>query len=250
MDIWAECKDRFSFTTVANELIRVVESQEQAATNRLVDNLEEQDLLEQMLEASKPLLSESISKLHYLLFTPFRYPPLAYGSRFGTRFEPSLFYGSLTLTTAFAETGYYRFLFWLGMQQPPKTGKFVTQHTVFAVPYQTAKGARLQDPPFDHYRVHLTDRSHYVDTQQLGSALRGKGVEAFEYISARDSDAGVNVALFHAKALAASQPAYQQSWLCEINQESVSFYSHSNSAVHRYTRASYEYQGYFPAPAL
>ena len=73
-----------------------MESQEQVATNRLVATLAEQDLLESMLEASKPPLPKGTARLDYLLATPFRYPPLPHGSRFGGRHEPSLFYAGVT----------------------------------------------------------------------------------------------------------------------------------------------------------
>ncbi|MCV6615090.1 MAG: RES family NAD+ phosphorylase [Cellvibrionaceae bacterium] len=36
--------------------------------------------------------------------TPFRYPPLAYGSRFGSTLERGIFYASQELATAFAES--------------------------------------------------------------------------------------------------------------------------------------------------
>ena len=54
MDIWADCRDAVVPVALEGELIRFVESQEKIATNALVDNLDEQWLLEEMLEASKP----------------------------------------------------------------------------------------------------------------------------------------------------------------------------------------------------
>lgn len=57
----------------------MVESQEQVATLQLVDTLEEQALLEELLESSKPPVPADAEPLHYLLKTPFRYPPLRWG---------------------------------------------------------------------------------------------------------------------------------------------------------------------------
>ncbi|MCF6299044.1 MAG: hypothetical protein L3J01_04110 [Thiomicrorhabdus sp.] len=65
-------------TVVQGKLTRVVESQEQIATNQLVDNLEEQKQLEELLEKSKPKLPSKPNDLHYLLSTPFRYPLESY----------------------------------------------------------------------------------------------------------------------------------------------------------------------------
>ena len=67
-------------------------------------------LLEQLIEDVKPP-SGPPPGLHWLLFTPFRYPPLRHGSRFGTRAERGIWYGSRTRATAFAEKAYYLLLF-------------------------------------------------------------------------------------------------------------------------------------------
>ena len=117
-----------TFGSFCGEVVRIVESQEQVATTRIVGNLAEQDLLEHMLEDSKP---GSIDPgLHYLLSTPFRYPPLRHGSRFGSTLEPSLFYASMDLRTCLQECAYYRFIFWYDMASPPPN-PVTTQHTVF-----------------------------------------------------------------------------------------------------------------------
>ena len=55
------------------DLWRGVEAQHVAATMRLVDDLEEQALLEQILEDSKPPAPAVPKHQHYLLWTPFRY---------------------------------------------------------------------------------------------------------------------------------------------------------------------------------
>ena len=53
------------------------------STMALVDTLEEQALLEQLLDDSKPSVPLECRGLHYLLFTPFRYgAPYPHGSRF------------------------------------------------------------------------------------------------------------------------------------------------------------------------
>jgi hypothetical protein len=43
-DIWAACGSRAQAVELAGEVLRMVESQEQVATQRLVGNLAEQDL--------------------------------------------------------------------------------------------------------------------------------------------------------------------------------------------------------------
>ena len=250
MDIWQACKDRISLQPLEHDLLRMVECQEQIATNSLVDNLLEQDLLEQMLEQTKPQVAAPQGQYHYLLSTPFRYPPLRHGSRFGTRQEPSLFYGSHKLPTALAETAYYRFVFWRGMVQAPPSGKFTTQHTLFKVRYKTHRGLQLQQAPFDEFKQQLTDPAHYTHTQSLGTAIREQGAEAFEYISARDPQQGVNAALFSQVALADRKPRSQQSWLCETNDDVVHFFSSRDGSVYSFVREIFLVGSDFPEPAI
>jgi len=247
MDIWAACQDLISPGFCSGKLTRVVESQEQIATNALVEGFEKQGLLEEMLEQTKPPRPPGTENLHWLLATPFRYPPLPHGSRFGTRFERSLFYGSLALPTAFAETAYYRFLFWQGMATPPPSGKLLTQHTAFQALYKTQRGLKLHKPPFDEHEDWLVHRSSYAATQQLGVQLREAGVEAVEFISARDGDRGINVALFSAQALVSTRPVNPQPWLCETTAQRVSFYADSHSDIHEFALADYLINGQFPA---
>src|SRR3954449_10967826 len=62
---------------------RVVEAQHRVSTLKLVDTLAEQELLERLIEETKPAVPPECRHLHYLLATPFRYGA-AYptGSRF------------------------------------------------------------------------------------------------------------------------------------------------------------------------
>lgn len=109
---WEACLAQTKTLRLSGQLLRLVESQEQVATNQLVSSLDRQAVLEDLLETTKPHLRPGTERLDYLLATPFRYPPLKHGSRFGTRSAPSLFYGALKTGTVLAEAAYYRFLFW------------------------------------------------------------------------------------------------------------------------------------------
>ena len=53
-EIWRQCKGERHIRPLQGRLVRLVESQEQVATLQLVDTLEEQALLEELLESSKP----------------------------------------------------------------------------------------------------------------------------------------------------------------------------------------------------
>ncbi len=247
-EVWAACSNRAAPVVLQGEIFRLVESQEQVATNALVRNLAEQALLEDLIEASKPPFSVSAIRLHYLLATPFRYPPLPWGSRFGRCFEPGLFYAARTMDTVLAESAYYRFVFWFGMAVPPPA-PLDTRHTLFSVAVGTGRGLQLQHAPFDDYAMALLDRRYYGATQALGSAMREAGIEAFEYRSARDPRQGLNVALFTPDALAAAKPDILDEWLCQTSAERVSFYSRPGGGIHEFPIDTFLVDGELPLPA-
>lgn len=242
--IWADCAEAAQPGLLAGAFWRLVESQEQIATTELVDSLEEQALLEELLEQTKPPLPGRAS-LHFLLRTPFRYPPLPFGSRFGARTEPSLLYGALTIGTTLAEAAFYRFLFWHGMSSPPATA-ITSQHTAFTARYRSQRGLRLQLPPFDRHRQALTDPASYAASQALGAAMRQAGIEAFEFISARDSAAGLNVALYTPKALASRQPMASQRWICQTSAAQVDFLEEATHAVRSFKLEQFLVGGKLP----
>lgn len=74
MSIWERCQGEQHITSISGTLYRLVESQEHIATLDYVDSLEEQALLEDMLENTKPNYPDNSTSYHYLLKTPFRYP--------------------------------------------------------------------------------------------------------------------------------------------------------------------------------
>ena len=247
-DIWGACASRASPRPLLGEVLRLVESQEQVATSRLVATLAEQELLEALLEASKPPVPRGALKLDYLLATPFRYPPLRHGSRFGGRHEPSLFYGSRSLGTVLAESAYYRFVFLQGMATPPPAA-LRTQHTLFGAKLRARCGYALHRPPFDDFRAELTSPADYTATQALGRALRQAGADAIEYVSARDEAGGLNVALYAPTAFARPAPTFKEEWLCETRADEVSFYARGASGLRRFRHTAFEVDGRLPAPA-
>lgn len=248
MNLWETCNLAAAVQSIAGELWRLVESQAQVATRQLVDSLEAQGLLEEMLDAVKPPLPPGSEKLHYLLYTPFRYPPLAHGSRFGRRHEPSLFYGALAPATALAESAYYRFVFWQGMSTPPPT-PIRSEHTLFSARYAAARGLQLQAGRCTVHRAMLTDPADYTATQALGSAMREAEIEAFEYPSARCPAGGTNVALFNPAAIAAPGLLEQQQWLCETGAETVIFAQPHSRELHRFVLGMFAVDGMLPWPA-
>lgn len=218
------------------------------ATRKLVDSNEEQELLEDLIESVKPRRVGE-SSLHYLLHTPFRYPPLKHGSRFGTRTEPSLWYGSKAIRSAFAESAYYRFLFRAGTRatlEPTEVDVTAYQATV-----RTRHGVDLTESPFDVHRGDISSPTHYDAGQQLGADMRASGVEAFRYGSARDPEGGANVALFTPRAFAVPKPDTVQTWRAFVTDTTAEFALRDvlRAKNHAFTRATFEVDGVLPAPA-
>lgn len=249
MDIWKLCNGAAHICPICGDIYRVVESQEQIATLHYVDSFEEQALLEDMLDTVKPPYPEQSDTYHYLLKTPFRYPPLQWGSRFGRIHEPSLFYGSKDIETTLAECAYYRFIFWNSMDAPAPTDKIRTEHTLFTASYKTKTGVRLQLPPFDKYQSELTHPEHYHDSQLMGSLMRESEVDAFEYISARCKDEGICVGLFDIEAFDKKSPKSTEQWLCELSADTVSFKPMAEHKIYHYPITDFFHHNHLPVPA-
>ncbi len=222
-DIWAECEGKNHISTLKETAWRLVEAQEITATRRLVDSLEEQIILEDIIENAKPPLSKRYLEYHPLLHTPFRYPPLKYGSRFGSPLEHSLWYGSTQPATTMAEKAYYQFHFLRASSAD--FGMVELRLTLFSANVKTEKGVSLLKKPFAEHKQTISSPDSYHRSQLLGAAMREDGVEAFTYQSARDPNDGVNIALFTPKAFMHKSPTANsfQSWQCIANKELIEF---------------------------
>lgn len=245
--IWQSCKGQQQIQTISGTLYRLAESQEQIATRRYVDSLQEQATLEELLESSKPVY-DNYSHLDYLLRSPFRYPPLEHGSRFGRPHEMSLFYGAETVSTTLSEVAYYRFVFFQDIKDHPKP-LLTSEHTIFSVDYSTDNGIELHKAPFDQFMNQLRHPYDYRDTQQLGSDMRNAGVEAFQYVSARDVNKGICVGLFTPAAFIDSKPVSYSAWQCEVGKTTVAFKETGKRSVTTFNITQFQVNGTLPKPA-
>lgn len=221
MTLWDVCEGSAHIHALSIKPWRVVEAQHILSARDLVDSREEHDVLEALLEDSKPSITKDKP---YLIFTPFRYPPLKYGSRFGRAYEPSLWYGSLSLKTAFTEVAYYRFQFL--HDTTADLGYLDISMTAFTAFIQTQNGIDLCQPPFDNYREAISSKHDYTHSQPLGTAMRAHNVHAFLYYSARTSESKKNVAVFHPSVFRMKHNLYindQQTWLCVASKHTIEF---------------------------
>lgn len=246
--LWTSCEGPKQIKKVCGQLFRLVESQQQVATLSYVDTLAEQAVLEQLLENVKPALPEATESLHYLLKSPFRYPPLQWGSRFGSVFEPGIFYGACSVTSTLAESAYYRFIFWYSIGAAAPKNSLRSQHSLLSVGYSSAKAVALHQPPFNAYSAELTAKTNYQHSQQLGTAMRNAGVELFEYQSARDPNQGICVGLFSPKAFTSTKPDNTSPWLCELSADLVVFKQQGEAELYAYPLELFLLDGQLPWP--
>jgi hypothetical protein len=246
--IWTRCAGASEIRRLDVSPWRVVEAQHPLSTLKLVESAAEQMLLEELLERAKPP-ARAPSRLHYLLSTPFRYPPLRHGSRFGTRFEPGIWYGSETRRTAFAEVAYYRLVFLEGTRADLQP--LTTPHTAFSARVKTQRGVDLSGKAFAKARSAIASPSRYAATQQLGTDMRAAGVEAVRYPSARDKEGGLNVAVLTPRAFTAARPKDLQTWHCVASRSRVEVAKRDYFGVERYAfdRAEFLVNGTLPWPA-
>jgi hypothetical protein len=248
--IWTRCAGSSeAIRPLSLDAWRAVEAQHQIATRKLVDSDEEQMALEEILERYKPP-QQVTQRLHYLLATPFRYPPLPHGSRFGSRHEPGIWYGSEALRTVFAEVAYYRLLFLEGTEAD--LGTLEADLTVFSAGIRTNRGVDLTVPPFERWRRALTSKTSYAATRPLGAALRRAEIEAVRHFSARDVEIGVNVAVLGPHAFTHRRPRRLQTWRCVANRTRVELRrrDYLERAVHRFPRADFLVRDVLPRPAV
>ena len=248
--IWTRCAGGSELGTLRHSPWRVVEAQHQVSTRKLVDSAEEQALLEELIDGVKPPELTG-GRVHYLLFTPFRYPPLRHGSRFGSRQQRGIWYGSEQRRTAFAEVAYYRLLFLEGTHAA--LGSLTTQLTAFTVRTRSFHGIDLAAPPFDAYRRAIASPTRYAASQALGTAMREAGVELFRYPSARDSgEDAVNVGAFTPAVFGHAKPQKFETWHCTAAPSLVELTKGDYFTRETFTfpRQAFLVRGALPAPAL
>jgi len=190
-------------------LWRIVEAQHAASTMKLVDTAAEQDLLEILIDRAKPLLPAAALDLHYLLASPFRYPPYPGGSRFRAATDTGVFYGAEAVRTACAELGYWR---WRFLTDAGLDHLEPVAHTAFRTRVETT-AVDLRKPPFSRDAGLWMSPDSYTATQAFGRVAREADLGAIVYRSVRDPKPHWCAAVLTPAAFATRKPeAAKQSW--------------------------------------
>jgi len=198
---------------------RMVEAQHIASTMKIVDSQDEQDLLETLLESSKPIPPALAVGLDYLLSTPFRYDPLRGGSRFRSNTDPGVFYGAESVRTAGAELGYWRWKFLKDAIDLEKIEPVA--HTAFRSDVRTLV-ADLRKPPFSADAKAWLHPTDYSATQAFARVTRETNIGGIVYQSVRDPHPAWCIALLTPQAFSKPRPHQaMQTWWLAVHQDEV-----------------------------
>ncbi len=193
---------------------RAVEAQHIVSTLRLTaSDPVQQELLERILEENKPQLPDAAHKLHYLLATPFRYPPSQHGSRFRLWSDTGVLYSASHRRTACAEMGYWRCRFL--RDSPGLTTIPAAAQTLFQLG-ATGHGLDLTQPPLKRWQALWTHLTSYTATQSLARQARALDKQWIAYQSVRDPESGLCYAVLNPNALRPRQPLARETWYLTV----------------------------------
>jgi hypothetical protein len=214
---------------------RLVEAQHRVSTLKLTDTIAEQVLLEELIEATKPVVPPECRHLDFLLATPFRYgAPYPVGSRFRRAGRTlGVYYAAEAPRTAVAEMAFYRLLFFAESPETPWPSD-AGEYTAFSAALATDRLLDLTAEPLCRDEVLWTDPTDYSACQALADEARGVDVDVIRYRSVRDPGGGANLAILVCRAFARPAPIERQTWrmrlsasgvqaLCEFPKQAIEF---------------------------
>lgn len=195
---------------------RLVEAQHLVSTLKLVDSLAEQEMLEAVLEESKPRLPPDCKGLDYLLATPFRYSAAyPHGSRFRRAGKTAgVFYCAEAVETALAEMAFYRLLFFAESPGTPLPAN-ATDYTAFSVALSVERAVDLTHGAMA-MAGNWRDPVDYADCQALADGARTADISVIRYASVRDRHGGANLAVLTCAAFSAPTPTGRQTWKLRV----------------------------------
>lgn len=196
---------------------RLVEAQHRVSTMKLVDTLDEQQLLEEELERTKPPGPAECRHLHYLMSTPFRYGRYPGNSRFRREgLSPGVYYAAEAVETAVAETIFYRLLFFAESADTPWP-RNPLEFTGFETRYAVEAAIDLTAPPLSRDSASWTDLADYSACLALADAAREAGVGVIRYRSVRDPQGRANLALLTCTAFVEARPSAYVTWRVSLS---------------------------------
>lgn len=200
---------------------RLVEAQNQLSTRKLVSDLEEYDLLEHELEATKPPIPKECIGLDFLLFSPFRYEPYPKASRFrDTGISPGVYYAAEDPITAVYEMVFYSLK---TFSAAPDAGlpSVLLEKSAITVGIETASHLDLTTPPYVEHSEGWTNPKDYSACIGLAHVAVKNNVGVIRYESVRDPNKRANLAIFDPLAFCSKTPKQEGTWRVYFDRKKV-----------------------------
>lgn len=184
---------------------------------KLTDSLVEQEIIEKIIEETKPPVPPGCEGLDFLLMTPFRYSASnPWGSRFRRPNAPDgVFYASEHPDTAIAEMAFHRLLFFAESPQTPWPQN-PGEYTAFATEFRSERVLDLNVEPFIR-EPSIFELATYSASQDLSDVARIANIEIIKYPSARDPNRRSNLAILKPETFAKPEPVDRQSWRLHLD---------------------------------
>jgi hypothetical protein len=240
LDIWTQCAEH-EVEAFHSTVFRSVVPGAGNTTRKYVDSDSEHDALEAELDGHKPPYPRGAH--HVLIASAFRYPPLKWGSRFGTINENSLFYAALEERTSMAERAYYQLRF-----VSASAGLLDNSCTlnIFTVAARAPNTINLASLPFKNFAKEFLAPDSYSHSQPLGAAMRRTNIPLFRYPSVR-LDGGTNVGIFQMSAIMSHRPMTETYYTLLVkNDEAILQPLGSSGNTESFPRRAFEVDGIFP----
>jgi hypothetical protein len=200
-----------SYQPYRGNIWRVIEGQYRSSTVRIVDTDDEHNVLEKLLEESKPPVPAPCQHLDYQFWSPFRYGKYPKSSRFRRAGPtPGVWYGAEDPLTAVCETIWGAVRFYSASPATPMP-RWPVEHTAVQADIQTAIATDLiSDDMKDQGR--WMDPNDYSDCLLLAEQVRDDHCAAIRYASVRHPENAPNIAVLQCSAFAQPAPIGLQTW--------------------------------------
>ncbi|PZR00386.1 MAG: hypothetical protein DI533_07365 [Cereibacter sphaeroides] len=195
----------------ARPLWRVIEGQYRSSTVRLVTTFAEHDVLENLLESSKPSVPADCAHLDYQFWSPFRYGSYPRPSRFRRAGRtPGVWYGSEKPLTAICEMGWGMLSFFAASPGTPLPRRPI-EYTAVKADIRSPFAIDLTAPALADEGPWM-DPNDYTACLDLADRARAAGIEVIRYASVRHPDHGPNAAVLTCRAFHQPSPVATQTW--------------------------------------
>lgn len=203
---------------------RACEGQQKSHVAPLVDSVDELELLENILESSKPPLKAGCPD-HYLLDTPFRYMErTAGGSRFVREGADGAMYAAEHPETSLRESSHWLYHHFIRRSEGLRDKSLSWKRLLFSFEVD-GEAIDLSAPPYDQDGDAWMHPADYARCQRMGSEARQAGIPMIRYRSVRDPAHRHAVVLLSGRCICGKKPSSAQDFTVFVGGGEVSWRS-------------------------